>query len=302
MGAPGKVALVTGVAGFTGRYVRSELQAHGWRVVGIGSHSAEEPSKNYHQVDLLDAAGLNDVLALIRPDAVVHLAALAFVAHGNVDDFYKVNLIGTRNLLSAIAASGNVPQCVLLASSANVYGNAASGMLDEDTRAEPANDYAVSKLAMEYMASLWKDRLPLVVARPFNYTGVGQAGNFLIPKIVDHFKRRDDVIELGNLDVWREFNDVRMVAQIYRRLIETPAAIGNTYNVCTGKQYSLREVVALCEEITGHRIELKVNPAFVRTGEVRELKGNPSRLERLFERLGEVDLDETLRWMLCGQG
>lgn len=300
MNVAGKVALVTGLNGFTGRYVRTELQSHGWRVVGTGSAApTAETAGDYHQVDLLDTARLNTLLAQVRPDAVVHLAALAFVAHGNADDFYKVNLIGTRNLLEAIAASGKQPDCVLLASSANVYGNASEGALDESTAPAPANDYAVSKLAMEYMASLWKEKLPLVIARPFNYTGVGQAGNFLIPKIVDHFRRRADVIELGNLDVWREFNDVRMVAQVYRRLIETSAAVGNTYNVCTGKLYSLREVVAMCEEITGHHIELRVNLTFVRANEVKVLGGDDSRLRSLLDGCDAIPLRESLEWMLC---
>ena len=82
--------------------------------------------------------GLRKLLTDIQPDLVVHLAAVAFVGHGAADAFYQVNLIGTRNLLEAIAACGKTPECVLLASSANVYGNASSGMLDEATVPSPA--------------------------------------------------------------------------------------------------------------------------------------------------------------------
>lgn len=299
MSAAGKRVLVTGIGGFTGRCLQAELQAHGHRVIGTGN--TPEAGADYYQVNLLDASKLNEVLAQVQPDVVVHLAALAFVAYGNADDFYKVNLIGTRHLLEAIAASGKRPQCVLLASSANVYGNSSEGLLDETTLPAPANDYAVSKLAMEHMAHLWHDKLPLVIARPFNYTGVGQAKNFLIPKIVEHFRRKADVIELGNLDVLREFNDVRTVARIYRRLIETPQTIGQTVNVSSGRAWSLHEVVALCEELTGRRIELKVNPAFVRANEVKVLCGDNTRLRSLIGEWHSPSLRETLEWMLTAQ-
>ncbi|WDS35639.1 GDP-mannose 4,6-dehydratase [Pseudoxanthomonas sp.] len=293
----GRRALVTGIHGFTGRYMVAELERHGYEVSGIGSAPGTE--HGYHQVDLSNVQALREVLAELRPQVVIHLAALAFVGHGNADDFYKVNLIGTRNLLEATASSVETPECVLLASSANVYGNTSEGALDEGTLPAPANDYAVSKLAMEYMASLWRDKLPLVITRPFNYTGVGQAGNFLIPKIVDHFRRRAEVIELGNLDVWRDFSDVRTVVHLYRHLVERLQAIGGTFNISSGVTYSLREVVAMCEELTGHRIELRVNPAFVRANEVRTLSGDNSRARGLLGEWDAVPLRETLRWMLA---
>ena len=98
------------------------------------------------------------MIAELQPEAVLHLAAIAFVGHGDANAFYEVNLLGTRNLLAALAALEKRPDCVLLASSANVYGNASEGMLEESTPPRPANDYAVSKLAIEYMARLWLDQ------------------------------------------------------------------------------------------------------------------------------------------------
>lgn len=297
MPSAGKHVLVTGVAGFTGRYLHDELARHGYRVSGLGSAPVE--GEHYYQADLGDVARLKDVLDQVRPDVVVHLAALAFVAHGRAEDFYAVNLVGTRNLLEAVASCGKCPESVLLASSANVYGNSSGGLLDEQTPPAPANDYAVSKLAMEYMSRLWQDKLPIVIARPFNYTGVGQGVNFLIPKIVDHFRRRAEFIELGNLDVSRDFSDVRNVVHGYRRLIEVPEAIGQTINVSSGKAWSLREVVGMCEELTGHRIDLRVNPTFVRPNEVKTLSGDNARLSRLIGGWDGADLKATLRWMLA---
>ncbi len=290
--------LVTGIQGFTGRYVRNEFEAAGWQVFGTGIH--EDPGNGlYRRVDLADLAGLRDMLSELRPDAVVHLAGIAFVGHGDADAFYRVNLIGTHNLLAALAASGVRPDCVLLASSANVYGNATEGLLAESSPPNPANDYAVSKLAMEFMARLWMDKLPIVITRPFNYTGVGQADSFLLPKIVAHFRRRAEVIELGNLDVWRDFSDVRAVVRAYRRLVESQPR-GETINVCSGRSYSLREVLAMAESICGYRPRVSVNPAFVRANEVRTLCGDPSKLRSLIGEWETPPLEETLRWMLEG--
>lgn len=293
-----KRALVTGINGFTGRYMAAELQANGYEVIGTGSQPSAAP--DYHQVDLADGPGLRALLAELQPDVIVHLAAIAFVGHGAADAFYQVNLIGTRNLLEAIAACGKTPECVLIASSANVYGNVSEGMLDEHTPPAPANDYAVSKLAMEYMAKLLCDRLPIVITRPFNYTGVGQAENFLLPKIVSHFQRKAPAIELGNLDVWRDFSDVRAVVRAYRGLIEA-RAVGQTVNVSSGITHSLREVIAKCSAITGHTLDVQVNPAFVCANEVKTLCGDNARLRALVPGWETPALDETLGWMLAGQ-
>jgi len=292
----GKRALITGIHGFTGRYMAAELQANGYEVIGLGSQPSDDT--DYHQVDLADGSGLRALLATVQPDVVVHLAALAFVGHGAAEAFYQVNLIGTRNLLEAIAACGKQLDCVLIASSANVYGNVSEGLLSESTPAAPANDYAVSKLAMEYMANLWRDKLPLVIARPFNYTGVGQADNFLLPKIVSHFRRKAETIELGNLDVWRDFSDVRALVKAYRGLIEVKPA-GEIVNVSSGKTYSLREVIAMCTAITGHEIQVEVNPAFVRANEVKTLCGDNTKLRSLVSGWQTPALEETLSWMLA---
>ncbi|MAY73003.1 MAG: GDP-mannose 4,6 dehydratase [Halomonas sp.] len=292
-----KRVLVTGSEGFTGRYLVAELESAGYEVLGLGSHTSDAPG--YVQVDLTDAEALKNALASVQPDVVVHLAALAFVGHGDPNAFYRVNLMGTRNLLEALANSGKTPESVLIASSANVYGNQAEGVLDEQTPPAPANDYAVSKLAMEYMAKTWLPKLPITLVRPFNYTGIGQTENFLLPKIVSHFRREADVIELGNLDVWRDFSDVRAVVQAYRKLIEI-GPVGETFNVASGKTHSLREVLALCTELSGHELEVQVNPAFVRANEVKTLCGDATKLRECIGEWDTPELKDTLRWMLEG--
>lgn len=287
--------LVTGSEGFTGRYLVDELERAGYEVIGLGSHASTAPG--YFQADLTDPEGLRSALAKAQPDVVIHLAALAYVGHGDPNAFYRVNLMGTRNLLEAIAASGRTPESVLLASSANVYGNQAEGELSELASPAPANDYAVSKLAMEYMAKTWLPKLPITLVRPFNYTGVGQTENFLLPKIVSHFQRKASVIELGNLDVWRDFSDVRAVVQAYRKLVERKP-VGETFNVASGRTHSLREVLALCTELSGHQVDVRVNPEFVRANEVKTLCGNADKLRECIGEWKTPELKSTLRWML----
>lgn len=294
-------ALVTGVDGFTGRYLAAELHQAGYEVFGLVHKplSVDIPGvKAVYACDLCDAAGLAGVVAEVQPDVVAHLAAIAFVAHGDVEAIYRTNLIGSRNLLEALSQAGKPLQAVLVASSANVYGNATGGVLDEATPPAPANDYAVSKLAMEYMAKLYRERLPITLVRPFNYTGVGQSESFLLPKIVNHVRRRAPVIELGNLHVARDFSDVRMVVQYYRRLLESPAALGETFNVCSGQAYTLDEVLAMVRTLAGYDFEVRVNPAFVRANEVKTLSGSRAKLEAAVGAVPDIALVDTLRWMI----
>lgn len=285
-------AFVTGLDGFTGRYLAAELKSAGYEVSGT---SMDGRSGTY-RCNLLEADTLRRAVVDAKPDVVFHLAAIAFVAHSDVDNMYRTNIVGTRNLLAALE-EGAKPKGVLVVSSANVYGNSPIGVITEDVGPVPANDYAVSKLAMEQMASLWRDRLPITVVRPFNYTGVGQSTQFLLPKLVDAFRRKAEVLELGNLDVIRDFCDVRSVVRAYRLLLEANSA-GLTLNVCSGIGHSLMDIVAMLHALTGHSPQIRVNPAFVRGNEVRSLIGNHDALERVIGEMPVIPLRETLEWML----
>ncbi|MBR7801481.1 GDP-mannose 4,6-dehydratase [Undibacterium fentianense] len=289
-------ALITGLRGFTGEYLANELRARGYDIFGT-AYGNEALGLGVYYVDLCDPFALQEVVNQVQPDIVAHLAAISFVGHGNVEDIYRINVVGTRNLLDALTKLSTPPTAVLIASSANIYGNSSAGVIAETELPLPANDYAISKLAVEHVARLWMDRLPIFITRPFNYTGVGQAENFLLPKIVAHFKRKANRIELGNLDVARDFSDVRNVAKAYAELLlKVPA--GETFNVCTGKAYTLREVISMAENIAGYKIEVQVNPAFVRANEVRVLVGNAMKLEACIGTLPSISLQQTLEWML----
>jgi nucleoside-diphosphate-sugar epimerase len=276
--------LVTGSQGFTGRYVRDELTKNNHEVFDLDSN-------------LLDKKALDIEIQSKEIDAVIHLAAISFVQHNDVNAIYENNIIGTRNLLDALTRYAPNIKNILIASSANVYGNATVDRIAEDTPLNPANDYAVSKVAMEHMAKLWMDRLPITITRPFNYTGVGQSKDFVIPKIVRHFKDKKDIIELGNIEVWREFNDVRSLANIYQKLIELKPLYG-AINLCSGVTYSLKEIIEMVSLASNHKINIKVNKDLIRKSEVKKLAGDPNRINSIISGIEFINLKDTLSWML----
>ena len=288
-----KKVLMTGISGFTGQHLAARLTQAGYQVMGL---TQSEHSLPWRTV-CCDLANRDLLIQLVKeeqPDYMVHLAAISFVAHGDPRDMYLCNLLGSRHFLEA--ASKVNPTAVLFASSANIYGNAEADFITEQQVAAPANDYAVSKIASEYLVPLFP-QVPVTLVRPFNYTGPGQDLKFLLPKIVSHFKQRAPVIELGNIDVERDFSDVRMVVESYQKLLEQPAP-GQTFNVCSGRGYTLRQVIELMTDITGHPIEVRVNPAFVRANEVKRLVGSPEKLRQWIGEPSHYELRETLQWML----
>lgn len=276
--------LLTGADGFTGCHFVPLARAAGHEVVPLAC-------------DLRDAQAVAREVDAARADAVMHLAAIAFVAHADERAFYDINLFGTLNLMDALLQADRRPQRVLLASSANVYGNCEASPIAESQPASPVNHYAMSKLAMEHLAAAKLDGLPLVVARPFNYTGPGQALDFLIPKLVDHFRRRAPSIALGNVAVEREYNDVRFTCSALLGLLDPGAPCG-TFNICSGSTHSVRQVLAQLEAMTGHRIEVEVAASLVRRHEIHRLCGNPERLRAACPGLPSYSLAETLAWML----
>ena len=280
--------MLTGAEGFTGRHLARHATARGHEILPL-------------RANLTDPAAVQREVAELAPDAAVHLAAISFVGHEDASAFYTVNVLGTTHLLESLAALPVLPRGVVLASSANIYGNCSASPIAETQPPAPVNHYAASKLAMEHMARTYAERLPLVFTRPFNYTGPGQAPGFVIPKLVEHFARRADTIELGNLHVEREFNDVRMVCEVYLSLLEEGEP-GEAYNVCTGRTYTLQQVVDELSALTGHTPRIDVNPAFVRANEVHRLCGDPAKLRALSRERGfaipEFGLRETLESML----
>src|SRR5690606_8074924 len=138
----------------------------------------------------------------------------------------------------------------------------------------------------------------IIITRPFNYTGIGQENHFLIPKIVTHYKERKEEIELGNIDVFREFNDVNFVIKCYTELLFSNVK-SEIVNVCTGNELSINDILEIANQIVGYKIKVKVNPEFIRKNEVKILKGSVNKMRSIIgDFTKEYKIEGTLKQML----
>lgn len=285
---------ITGIEGFTGRYLENHFLKQSFLVYGTSLNESERD--NHYACDILNEDAIFDVLNELKPDYIIHLAAISFVAEKNEKRIYEVNVFGTINLLRAIERLSYSPQKILIASSASVYGNI-EGALDESMCPKPVNHYGNSKLVMENMIQQYYDKLNIIIVRPFNYTGVGQQDHFLIPKIVSHYKQHKDKIELGNIDIYREFNSIYFVIKCYTALLFSEIK-SEVFNVCTGKEINIKTILNSMNIIADYSIRVEINSNFVRKNEIKMLKGSP---KKLFQNIGdftdEFKLEDTLREM-----
>lgn len=272
---------VTGSGGFAGRWLSEELRRAGHEV--IGADRAE--------VDVRDRTAVGRWLRAVRPDAIAHLAAVSFGPDAAADEAtaLDVNAGGTRALLDAALALP-VPPAVLVTGSADVYTPPPDDRaLDEGWPVGPVSPYGRSKLAQEHAALAVAARhdLRLAVTRAFNHTGPRQRREFVVPalarRVAEVAAGRNGVVTVGNLDVRRDFSDVRDVVVAYRLVLEALAGGilppgGTVLNVASGHARSIREVLAALCAIAGAEADAVVDPRLVRTADPPVIRGDASRL------------------------
>lgn len=292
--------LVTGGNSFIGTHLLSELKRAGHEVFATIRHEREArpPDVEISVASLHDPAAWVEVMKSARPDCVVHLAAVALVTHADQAELYKTNVIGTEFVLKAIAEVPGLRPHLILASTAGVYGNQKPSLLDESLPMRPANHYAMSKLAMEYLAHQYTELYPIRVIRPFNVVGPGQSDNFVVPKLVKHFVERAPEIPLGNIKPERDYIDVRDFVAVLARLIERPPPEIDVVNICGGVGVSVEQLVTWLGELTGHQPKITVNPQFVRKNEVWRMVGNNRKVLKLVNYKLRYTVHDALSWMV----
>jgi GDP-4-dehydro-6-deoxy-D-mannose reductase len=268
--------LLTGSDGFVG----SELKRH---------RPCVPLSDEDGSVDLRDADRLRRAVARIAPDAVIHLAAQTFVpaSFEHPRETYEINFFGTLNLVEALKAAGFKGRFLFIGSG-DSYGIVAPDELpiDEAHPLRPRSPYAVSKAAAEALCYQWSqsETFEIVMSRSFNHIGPGQSERFVVSalarQVVEIRKgHRAPVIRTGDIDVTRDFTDVRDVVAAYLLLLEQGRR-GEVYNVCSGLEQPIRELLMRLLRLAGVDATIEQDPSRMRRAEQRRICGSPQKLER----------------------
>lgn len=271
--------LVTGAGGFVGKHVRAAVEAGAFGRYSMASIPANFEIRDEDQTDSL--------IADTQPDAVIHLAAQSFVPRSFEDPrgTLETNLIGTLNVLRALSRVHFAGR-LLYVSSGDVFGLVPDGDLPvtEALKPKPRSPYAVSKIAAEELCLQWlrAHRLDVVIARPFNHIGPGQAADFAIPSFarqIIEIERGDRpaVLDVGDIDTTRDFTDVRDVVAAYAKLLQCGKS-GSTYLIGSGVEYRMRDLIGLMCEACHVSPEIRQDPARMRPAEQRRMVADASLL------------------------
>lgn len=279
-------ALVTGAGGFSGRHLVRFLEQQ-----GVAVHAVPRGT------NVGSAAELGAVAAAARPDYVVHLAGVA--AGDDLAAYYSINTAYAAALLQGLAQAGLGGVPVLLAGTSAEYGMIGPHELPivETQAPRPYNHYGASKLAQTTlgMIAAAHDRRRIVVARTFNLLGAGMPPHLAAASFARQIRsiqrgEQAPVIAVGNLESTRDFVDVQDAVRIYWQLITTPAAYGETVNVCTGAPISIRGLLDALIAASGLAIEVKVDAAKFKPVDVPAHYGSTEKLERLIGAKPTLDL------------
>ena len=305
-----KKVFITGITGFAGSFLAEHIASQkDYEIFGsflsdtnLENTSSVKEKVSLRQIDLRDSQKLQDLIKEIRPDFVYHLAALTSPADSfkNPAGFINNNTEAEVNLLEAIRVAGIFPK-VLIASSAEVYGEVAAGNLpiDEDTPLRPATPYAVSKIAQDFLGLQYfiSYKIPVIRVRPFNHIGPRQAPNFVVSsfskRIVDIERGKESVMRVGNLMAKRDFTDVRDIVRGYLLLLEMGDP-GDVYNIGSGKSYKISEILDKLLSMSNKDIKIEIDKQLLRPIDVPELVCDN---KKIFQKTGwkpEIPIEKTL--------
>lgn len=298
-----KRVLIFGIGGFVGQYLTKEFQNHGYEVYGT---DIREPAwltdtVSYRSADLINSADVSSLIADIRPDMIVNLAAISSVGQSwkIPETTFSVNVVGPLNILQAVR-NNDLQTRVMFIGSSEEYEES-DRPISEETKLNANNPYGISKMTQERLAELYRNEygMKIYCVRAFNHTGVGQRDSFVLPSWckqaaeIDKSGKPGEML-VGNLAVERDFSDVRDIVRAYRMVIESEDS-SIIYNVGSGKSYALREMLDHIISLSSQPITVKVDQSRIRPTDTLRICCDHSLIT---EKLGwkpEHELFDTLK-------
>ena len=299
--------LITGVNGFVGQYFAAylkEKEPHS-QILGVDLIlSADTLSDHFLQLDLKDKERVSHLIADYQPDYIVHLAAISSVAESWKAPATAVlnNTSAFLNLVDAVRQF-DLESRILSIGSSEEYG-IYDIPIKEYFHLHPKNPYAVARVEQEYLAKLYVDHfdLDIVMTRSFNHIGPKQNKNFVIPSILNGFMdilngKNDNVLTVGNVNVVRDFLDVRDVVDAYYQILKYGEK-REVYNVCSGYGVRLRDVIDFVSEKLGVFPKILVDPLKLRSNDILFVVGDNSKLKQELMWQPKFELNQTLTDMI----
>ena len=301
-----KKVLITGGAGFIGSALIRELQRANYDISVIDNLSFGNrefiniPDSKFHEVDILDKDRVDEILKREKPQWIVHLAAIHFIPYCNQHPYESanINIKGTANILD-LAEECDFIEKVFYASTAAVYP-IYDKSIGEGHRVEPLDIYGLSKYAGERLCHEYHLRrnIPTIICRFFNAFGPNETNPHLIPEIQKQILAGARTIKLGNLFPKRDFIHTYDMARAVRGLLERFEKGIDIFNLGSGQEFSVKEIVEAFQRQLGDSITIETDPSRVRKVDRMHLKADITKLKTFLDWKPEIGIDEGIATLL----
>lgn len=305
--------LITGISGFAGSHLAESLVLKKYQNI-YGTYLIDSSLDNLSHIksdislfrlNLLSKKDVFGLISKIKPKFIFHLAALTSPAKSfdNPEDTIINNVVAQLNLFEAVK-NAKLQKCrILIASSADVYGKVLEDELpiDENTKFTPTNPYAVSKITQDFLALQYflSYNLQIIRARPFNHIGPKQSPNFVVAAFCKSIAeiekgKKENILNVGNLETRRDFTDVRDVAAAYQLIIEK-GKIGDAYNIGSGVSYEIADILNKLISLSKIKIKVEKEPSLFRPTDTQNLVCNFGKIRKELNWSPKISIDQSLK-------